>query len=290
MAKKKHIEEPISVKWMEKFIQDGHYPHLKQTEKKVHMLTSTMKQKLEKSEEKRHEFSKYGLVGRFIAKKIYDTDVVGLNEYLYDIGLLLQVVEIDNKKIKENFLYHDMIQEFRLPDTFYLKPSFNKLGKSLTDLGSFEVNQDWSLENIACSLAIMKPQIKTLNRQYEGLKKKILNTPEFQELAKLPKEERKPIKHKYGSLSIVANQPKYDIGKIYECFGENFLIEYGSPNQKLLESFILNGTITKEEVYQFKTIKDIRLDFAVMTLEDEEKIFQLLDYKQQTAAMNRRWA
>ncbi|WP_269920056.1 hypothetical protein [Caldifermentibacillus hisashii] len=288
MSKKKNVQESVAIKWMETFIEEGTYPQLKQTEQKVKLLTSSMRNRLEQNENKRYEFTKYGLVGRFIAKRIYDTDVVGLNEYLYDLGLFLHVVEVDNKKIQENILYYDIIQEFRLPDTFYLKPSFNKAGKALTKLDGFEVNDTWSLEDMACALSIMKPELKQLNAAYEQLKKKILHTPEIQLLTTLPKEKRTPIKHKYGSLSVVANQPRYDVAKIYECFGEELLMEYGVPNINKLEAFILNGTITKKEVDQFKTLKDIRLDFTVMTLEDEQRLFQMLDQKQQTAAINRR--
>ncbi|EFV74533.1 hypothetical protein HMPREF1013_05175 [Bacillus sp. 2_A_57_CT2] len=100
---------------MEKFIEDGHYPELKKTEGTLKTLTNSIKTALESSESKRHVFEKWNLVGRFTAKKIYNVDYIGLNEYLYDVGLLLQVAEIDNNAIKTNELYHDMIQDFRLP-------------------------------------------------------------------------------------------------------------------------------------------------------------------------------
>lgn len=288
MAKKttKKKKDSVAGKILETFIEEGFYPDLKQTEGKIKILTSTMKERLKQSESKRHEFTKYNLVGRFVAKKIYDVDVISLNEYLYDIGLLIQVSEIDNKKIKTNELYLDIIEPFKLKDTFYIKPNFNKAGKELIHVPeNFVVNDTWSLDDMASSLAVLKPQLKDLKYKYEKLKRAILKTDEMQKLMEKPKRESIP--HKYGSLSLLTNQPLYDIPAVYDYIGEWMLIEYGTPNAERLEQFILNGTITKKEIEQFKTIKDIQLDFSVMTLEDERKILEMLDNKNMIAASNR---
>lgn len=290
MANKKVKKELPSeaANMMETFIDDGKYPHLKQTEKKIKLLTSSMKERLESSESKRHVFDKYQMVGRFVAKKIYETDTVSLNEYLYDLGLLLHVVEIDNKKIQENELYLDMIQDFKLRETYFLKPNFNKAGKNLGHLSNtYTVTDQWSLDDMSRTLSILKPQLKTLNQQYESVKRQIMNLKEIQSMMFLPKEQRKPIPHKYGSLSILANSAKYDISAIFDYIGEWMLIEYGVPNSKLLEQFILNGTITIRELEQFKTVKDLRLEFSVMSLEDEKRLYEMLDNKNRIAAMNR---
>jgi hypothetical protein len=143
---------------------------------------------------------------------------------------------------------------------------------------------------MARTLSILKPQVKALSNQYEHLKKKISKLPEVQSMMFLPKEKRKPIPHKYGSLSVLANDAKYDISAIYDYIGEWLLIEYGVPNSKLLEDFILNGTIKKSDIDQFKTINDIRLEFSVMALEDERKLLEMLDQKNMIAAANRRGA
>lgn len=286
MAKKK--KQSVAAKMWEAFIDEGKYPHLQQCKTKTKLLTSAMKERLSDSEFKRHEFTRYGLVGKFVAKKIYDIDYIALNEYLYDLGLLLFVVEIDEKKLlKENILIYDLIQEFRLPDTFYIRPSFNKAGRSLNEVRNFEVTEQWSIDDMARTLAILKPQVKELSWQYELLKRKTIRLPEIRELERLPKEQREPIRHKYGSLSLVAKPPKYDISKIYEYYGEGILIEYGKPDMKKVEKFILSGTITQSEIDQFKKVKDIRLDFSVMTLEDEVKILQMLDEKTIIAGLNR---
>lgn len=290
MATKKPKKEITSVaaQMFENFIEEGNYPQLKQTEKKVQLLTSSMKKRLEYSESKRHEFERYQLVGRFVAKKIYETDTVSLNEYLNDLGLLLHVVEIDNKKIQENMLYMDMIQDFKKQDTFSIKPSFNKIGKTLGTLPkTFEVTDQWSLTDMARTLSILKPQVKALTNRYEKLKRELSKLQEIQKMMFLPKEKRTTIAHKYGSLSVVANAARYDISAIYDYIGEWLLIEYGTPNSKLLEQFILNGTIAKRDIDQFKSVKDLRLDFSVMTMEDERRLLEMLDHKHMTAAANR---
>lgn len=284
----KKIKKSVAAELMEKFIDDGKYPELKQAEGKIKKLTSSVKQRLETSELKRHVFKDFNLVGRFTAKKIYETDYIKLNEYLYDIGLLLQVSEIDNKAIQTNELYMDMIKDFKLPETFYVKPNFNKLGKELNKVpASFEITDQWEINDMVRQLAILKPQVKELTKEYERLKQILMRLPEIEHLSSLPKHQRESIPFKFGSLSLVSNQQKYDISAVYDYIGEWILIEYGKPNSDLLEQFILNGTISKKDIDQFRTMIDIRLDFSVMSLEDEKKILEMLDNKNQIAARNR---
>lgn len=282
---KKNKKSPAA-ELMEQFIEDGKYPELNQSKEKIKKLTTSVKSFLQDSESKRHEFKEFDLVGRFTAKKVYETDLIRLNEYLYDVGLLLQVAEIDNKVIKSNELYLDMIQDFRLLDTYFIKPNFNKLGKELNKLSpSFQLAES-GINDLVEQLATLKPRVKELKSEYEHLKRKLLRLPEFQNLISNPKKVREPIPHKFGSLSLVANQPKYDIPAIYDYIGEWMLIEYGKPNTELLERFILNGTISKKDIEQFRKVVDIKLEFSVMTLEDEKKIFEILDSKNRTAAAN----
>lgn len=285
---KKQIKNISAAKLMESFIENGQYQMLKKTEKDIKSLTAKVREQLEKSESKRHEFTNYNLVGSFTAKKIYEVDLLGLNEYLYNLGLLTQVVDIDEKRIKENVLYHDLIQEFKLPDTYYVKPSFNKLGKEAikgNDHLNNEIVED--LNDIMSKLKDLKPQLNSLNYQYDGLKKELLDSNEIKELMSISKEKRKSIAHKFGSISLVSNTPKYDIPYIYDCLGEGLLIDYGKPNSALLDTFITNGTITQKEIDQFRVVKDIRLDFSIMTLEDESKMLGMLDRKQKATIANR---
>lgn len=290
MAKKKAVNQKpsIAAELMERFMEDGKYPLLNQQKGKIEKLTNSVRNKLEESEVKRHEFSEFNMVGKFIAKKVYQTDYIALNEYLYDVGLLLQVAEIDNGAIGSNVLYFDMIQDFKLQDTFYIKPNFNKVGKALNKGDSpFDVSDEWQIQEIVKQISILKPQVKGLKAEYEQLKRKLMRLPEIEKMQSLPKELRTSIPHKYGSLSLVANSAKYDIPAIYDYIGEWLLIEYGKPNSELLDRFILNGTISKKDIDQFRTLKDIRLDFTVMTLEDEKKMMDMLDVKNKRAAANR---
>jgi len=290
MVKKKTTKQIPSdaAALMEKFIEEGNYPLLSQSKDKVKKLTASVRERLESSEVKRHVFEPHNMVGKFIAKSIYDIDYLALNEYLFDIGLLLQVAEIDNKAIEGNELYLDMIQDFKLPDTFYIKPNFNKAGKEIIKgLDPFKVPSSRQLDDLVKDIAVLKPQIKILESDYEKLKRKLVNLPEVKKMQSLPKDLRVAIPHKFGSLSLIANQSRYDIPAIYDYIGEWMLIEYAKPNSKLLEKFILNGTLSKKDIDQFRTLVDIRLDFMVMTLEDENKLFNMLDDKNKRAAANR---
>lgn len=276
----------FSISLIEDFITKGKYKEMKQLDKKSKLLTSCIKERLESSEIKRHVFQDSNLVGRFTAKKIYSIDYIGLNEYLYNIGLLTQVAEIDNKTIKKNELYFDMIQDFKLDDTFFIKTNFNKVGKDYIKFVSDAQFDSLSISELAKDLSIIKPKIRELNKDYELLKGRLLTLPEI-EILKQTSSNRKPISHKYGSISVVANQPKYDIASIYNYLGEGILIDYGRPSSRLLENFVINGLITEEDINQFKKITDIRLDFSIMTLDDENKILNLINEKKMITAAQR---
>lgn len=279
-------KENVAAKLMEDFITAGYYSQMKQTEEKVKLLSKQMETRLKNSDSKRHEFVEYGMVGRFVAKKIYDTDRLALNEYLYDIGLLLHVIEMDHKELKQNVLVEELLEPFKLEPSFYIKPNFNKLGKSMNKLPStFVVDDSWGLDDMASRLSVFKPRLKEMKGMYEQVKKEILYTKEMRKLQK--SKERKPIPHQFGSLSLLQNPEKYDIGKIYEAFGEGILLDYGSPNAELLNQCITNGILCKKDIEQFKVIKDIRLDFMVMTLEDERRMLEMLDRQHRIAAQNR---
>lgn len=88
----------------------------------------------------------------------------------------------------------------------------------------FEIPEHWGINEAAQQIAQLKPRAKELTHQYESLKSKLLRLIEKDQQKPL----RKPIPHKFGSLSLVANQPKYDISAIYDYLGEWLLIEYGS--------------------------------------------------------------
>ncbi|MGN7300423.1 hypothetical protein [Ferdinandcohnia sp. SAFN-114] len=99
--------------------------------------------------------------------------------------------------------------------------------------------------------------------------------------------QEKKISHEYGSVSLVANDPLYDINAIYEDFGEEMLIQYGKPDSEKLQQFIQKGIITKKEIDQFKTVVDIRLDFIMMNLDTEKQMMSMLQNRTIQASQNR---
>ncbi|WP_033827371.1 hypothetical protein [Bacillus andreraoultii] len=267
-----------AVKRIEAFIESGNYPRLKQIEKDMKLLTTEMRGFLESSEIKRHEFPKYQLVARFTAKKIYKTDTQGLNEYLFDIGLLPYVVGIDQTRLAQNQDLYEQLQDFRLPDRFYVKANFNKEYKRFQAefFPSYIQSEHMELEDIVRNLAHLKKEKKVLTQQYNQLKKDLMKLPEIQHVMKLPSEERKSLHHKYGSLSIQSYPKKYDSFQIFNQLKENILIKYGKPKLQQLEQFSRNGLISERDLNQYRVLTDIRLDFSVITMDDEKKILSVI--------------
>ncbi|MDC3424364.1 hypothetical protein NC797_07570 [Aquibacillus sp. 3ASR75-11] len=262
---------------MEGLIENGTYPTIKNLKHRDQTIKKTMENKLKDSDSKRHEFKKHGLVAKFVSKKISEIDYEGLNEYLYNLGLLVPIVKIDHKKVKKNLFIYDQLKAYQFQPTSYVKPNFNKKGKSLNSPAPFEVD-DWKMSDLALTLNRLKPELEYHNELYDKAKSQMLQCPELQQQRKLV--------HEYGSVSLVDNDPLYDVVAINEEMGEDILIKYGKPNEEKVQNFILKGTLTKADIDQFKTMVDIRLDFTVMSLEAEKRMLEMLNERHNIAAQN----
>ncbi len=100
------------------------------------------------------------------------------------------------------------------------------------------------------------------------------------------RRERK-IKHEFGSISYRFENPVYDIQKIESELGIDFLNEYGKVSSQKLEWLVTEGAITRKEILQFKKEVDIGLEFHVLPLDTEKKMYELNHKRTMRAAANR---
>jgi len=269
---------PNAAEIMQELMVKGTYPSLKNVESRIKTIKKTIQYQLKDSEVKRHEYSSYNVVAKFVPKKISEIDYVGLNEYLHDIGLLIPVIKIDHKEIKNDELLLETLKAYQLEPTYYVKPSFNKLGRELNAPSPFKT-EEWSINHLLGTYVNLVPQLDNYQYEYEKAKKIMLACKELR--------QEKKLSHEYGSVSLVANEPKYDIQSIYDDFGEDTLIQYGRPDNEKLQQFIQKGSITTKEIDQFKTIVDVRLDFVVMNLDTEQQMLSMLQNRTIQASQNR---
>jgi DNA-binding Lrp family transcriptional regulator len=272
---------PTAADLMEKFIEEGLYGQMKAAEDRKKNLKSWLRMKLEHSEQKRHEFKEFNRVAKFVSKNIYEWDYEGLNDCLDSYGLLPLVASLDNTKIKNEPDVLERVAPFVLPTTYYIKPTLNKVGREFIARAQAELSpsEGESIERVLADLVQTERRLAHIQMAYEQEKAKMLRCPKLNENRKLS--------HKYGSISLVANAPKYDMQKLYLAEGADFLIKYTKPDMEKLNSFIERKLFPKEELEKFRTIVDIKLDFVVMSLSDEKRLMQQFQERKIRRAMQR---
>lgn len=260
---------------MNEYINSGAHEKLKQQESVVDRIKATFKERFKQSEDNRFEFPEHNLVCKFVNKKIYETDHAGLLEHLYDLGLFHHIVKINNKKVNSEPFLKLQFEPFKEESTYYVKPSFKRTVQF--NVSEFETAH---LENndLANIFHFHNNKLKHLTNAYNELKKELLKDQELLDKNKIAFE--------FGSISRIANAPTYDINGIVDEFGLSTLIEYGAPDNKLLDKFILKGTISPKEINQFRKVVDQRMDFIVIPLDVEQKQREISLERKITASHN----
>lgn len=276
-------KDVLSVHIMKQFIKSGGYRSLKIAEEKKKRVVKGVKRHLLESELRRQEFSRFGLVAKFTVQRDYRWDYHELNQYLADLGLLIPVATLLPDKALKNLEVLDMVSDFQLPVKSYtFRPYFNKLGKEINAFHD-KLLEPYNHLELDMYLNIFDATQRELDGcldNYEAVKNEILTCSTF--------AEKKKLKYEYGSMSLSENKEGYNINEIVNEYGIDFLIEYGRPNMNKLQDFILRGTISQQEVYQFRkdvTAEDKDLKFTLMRIEDEHKQLQMLSNQRVRASL-----
>ncbi|MGE7791739.1 hypothetical protein [Lysinibacillus sp. NPDC096259] len=73
------------------------------------------------------------------------------------------------------------------------------------------------------------------------------------------------LKTEVGSISKIPNKPIWDIYSIEKYFGSEFLCEFGEVNLTKLQEWIQIRALPKNILTSHQVVKDVRLDFVVMS-------------------------
>jgi hypothetical protein len=98
--------------------------------------------------------------------------------------------------------------------------------------------------------------------------------------------ENKKIETAFGKISLLENKVEYDPVALLKGKGPEWLIEHSSPNMSKLDKLVDEGRLTPNDILQFRTVLDTRLDFMVMSLESEKKALQMFDWKRSKRIAN----
>lgn len=244
------------------------YQTMKQLENEKKEIESELKNRMK--DEKRIVNHTTGVVMKFINYNKYEIKTKELNELLYSYGLLNKTVKFDTKKLTNSTLLK--ISQFENPLEYYAKINVRlpKQEFNFQNVETKELTKKWNT---------IYNQYKILSNQYESARKEI-NTCE--ELIKKGK-----LKFNNGSISRIAKEQTYNIEKIQQEYGADFIINNATPLITKINSFIDEGYISPSEIEQFKTSISINIKFLVMTLEEESKLINHLTRKNSKASIIR---
>ncbi|MBO0961405.1 hypothetical protein J1P26_16995 [Neobacillus sp. MM2021_6] len=256
--------QPNAGERMEEFIESGSYKHLKIVSSEKEAINKNIYQHLIDSESKRHEIGN-NLVAKFIPKKIYHYDYPGLNEYLYDRGLLQKLIKLSSSDLKKNQQMLDLFEPFADTPSYYTKPSFNKVGREFVKIEEHPDLQ-LTLEEASTRKRHNMICLRKAQKEYETLKR------EMGFCQKLIAEGK--MNHKYGSITRVQKPFIYNPKEIMDKLAIKQLIEYGKPDVGRLMEYVYKGFISKSELESFRQLIDIQLTFVILDLDEEARILQ----------------
>ena len=156
---------------MEEFIESGSYKHMKELAFERDVIQKNIYDHLVNHESKRHEIG-YNLVAKFIKRNVFQYDYMGLNEYLYDRGLLQRLIKISSRNLKNQQDLLTLFEPYRLEPKFYLKPSLNKAGRKMVKVeGPLELHL--SLGETAKKKRENMTSLRKILMEYQHLKTQI---------------------------------------------------------------------------------------------------------------------
>lgn len=253
---------------MEQFIENGTYYEKKYVETQLKNDKKALRNILIDSDMKRHQYKNLNMVAKFIPRMIYKWDERGMIEYLMDYlipEVYIDCLTVDHKELSSIKNWNEMSKPFRQKASYYIKLNFNNTGKNLLQL-DLEDNQTKDEQELLTEIKVLQEKNVALANDFNMLKSKMIQCKQL--------NEKRKLSYQYGSVSLVENKPTYDLHRLLDVFGESLFLDYGHVNKQQLHDLVQKGFIHKQEIEAFRTLKDIRLDFVVMSIEAEQRMFE----------------
>jgi hypothetical protein len=247
---------------MEEFIETGTYKHLKELIAEKDVLKKTIYQNLIEHEAKRHEIG-FNLVAKFITKNVYQYNYQGLNEYLYDRGLLQKVAKLSSTDLKKDQDLIELFEPYSIISDYYVKTTFNREGREFVKIVESQVSP-LALNEAAKKKRQNMDHLKAAQSEYDFLKKQMKKCQRLQ--------LEKKLSHKYGSVSLLQKLVIYDCKKIFNDRALHHLIELSKPDMVRLMRYVSRGFGSLNEIDSFRKLIDIQLNLVILDLDDEAKI------------------
>ncbi|MGP4074047.1 hypothetical protein ACTWQB_16195 [Piscibacillus sp. B03] len=269
---------PDSARLFEDYIKSGKYARKKQEEEQIKVCKSFMRNKLYEYEGRRFQFDGHNLVARFVPKFIWEWDYEGLLDHLTDylsVDVLVKqrVLDLDAAQIKKSDDYPSL-EPYALDRTYTPRPYFNKFGKSFNQETTESPREDFT----SMDDAILEYRFASINQtqyeqEYEALKERLLECSVLNEEGK--------VEHEFGSIKLVGSPLKFNRYQVLDELGEEPFIHHPKISTTKLKELCQKGYLSWDEVTLFRDVKSTRVDFVLMDLESEQKMFEGMREKDQ---------
>ncbi|MFT0141336.1 hypothetical protein ACEK07_64475 [Alcanivoracaceae bacterium MT1] len=251
---------------MEDVFKSGLYRELKTATNKLETIKETIRHQIESGDTRRYELPN-NVIAKFVPFPIYNTDEVGLKEYLYDLGILPHTTTLTKKSFKEEPNLLDELIPYQYPTEYFAQFYLNKLGKLHIDKEDYSYSND--LHELSLHFLEQSTILDNRKRLYENIMLKIKNCPFLL--------QSKVLKSSYGTCKLREKETRYDTHSICLEYGVDFLMNYGQVSFQSVENFSTMGYFNLSEIRQFRKLIDIQLRFVVM---DKEKDIKQSEYFQ----------
>ncbi|OZQ97413.1 hypothetical protein [Paenibacillus sp. VTT E-133291] len=259
---------------MEQLYLSGVYQNHKRTNEKIEQIKGAVKS-LFYEDEKRRDWSQFGVVAKYIPSPRYEVDELRLKEYLCDLSIFVPSAKINCNKLKKD--RPDIIKQlepFANPVDCYVKMSPNVNGRVNTpDMGYSGLYEEALIQQWMCE----KNKLDRTSKVMDKAKEKQLCCPII--------AREKKLSCNYGSVSLYEKDYTYDVPAIYRELGMDFLFEFASVNiGTLYEKFVPKGFISPKEISHFRKVVGVDLKFMMLEKSAEDRFLGMLQDRIMQAA------
>lgn len=251
----------------EQFVMSGSYAEKQDSTKQANHAKDEIRKILSSSEERFHSFEDCGMVAIFTPKEIRETNHPALTEDIFNYvrsEALSQIIGFDNKRLLEDEQM-ELISDFQYKPTYYAKATLNKYGKSF----NYTLEEDLTGATLPQLMKAAKYYHANANRLEEYYSRCIISPFNIMPKKKLSLE--------IGTISKIAHPPIWDINRMLDELGEDFVLHYSKVKLSKLEEWIQIGALPADIKSLHQQVVDIRLDFSVMTIEARNRALKAFD-------------
>ncbi|WP_308636534.1 hypothetical protein [Paenibacillus silvisoli] len=243
---------------LRRFIANGDYLRMLEAERKYKLLYEQIREYQDAIGMRRIYWQTEGVVGFFDSVRVFEEDSIKLKEYLMQLGLLPVVVKVSWTALllEEQNQVKQMV--VHLPASLKLVIS-KKITTNPQQLKEFtNVIDKQCVKNKVLLWKREKMIYENLKKEWNKIKSALLVEMHPNEI----------IQFDYGSVSCFSKDPIIRNTDIYQELGEEVLMSRGKIDSKQLTFYMTRGFISKREVTQYRKIRDIRIRYTLITLEN----------------------